>query len=112
MDAQQWASAQGVCIPFLWHKESNDQPVPDKSMSGRLADESCGKCTPCREGTPKMVELLKKINTNNSSTKDLEELLYISKIVKFASLCGLGQAAGNPVESFNYFFPNIITSNV
>ncbi|MCH2305191.1 MAG: NADH-quinone oxidoreductase subunit F [Dehalococcoidia bacterium] len=76
------------------------------------ADESCGKCTPCREGTPKMVELLKRINTNNFSPKDLEELLYISKIVKFASLCGLGQAAGNPIESFNYFFPDIITSNV
>ena len=76
------------------------------------ADESCGKCTPCREGTPKMVELLKRINTNNFSPKDLEELLYISKIVKFASLCGLGQAAGNPIESFNYFFPDILTSNV
>ncbi len=62
-------------------------------------DESCGKCTPCREGTRRMLELLKKITRGDGTVEDVEKLESLAKSIKDASLCGLGQSAPNPVLS-------------
>ena len=62
-------------------------------------DESCGKCTPCREGTKRMLEILQRITAGNGQEGDIEKLLRLADTVKKTSLCGLGQAAPNPVIS-------------
>lgn len=62
-------------------------------------DESCGKCTPCREGTKRMLEILKKITNGEGTLEDIDELETLAKSIKDSSLCGLGQSAPNPVLS-------------
>lgn len=62
-------------------------------------DESCGKCTPCREGTKRMMELLNKITEGKGELQDLDELEHLAAYIKANSLCGLGQTAPNPVLS-------------
>ena len=62
-------------------------------------EESCGKCTPCREGTKKMLELLEIISSGEGTMDDLKRLEALAKTVKSSSLCGLGQAAPNPILS-------------
>ena len=62
-------------------------------------DESCGKCTPCREGTKRMLEILKKITDGNGTLEDIDELETLANTIKDSSLCGLGQSAPNPVLS-------------
>ena len=61
--------------------------------------ESCGKCTPCRVGTKKMLHILQAICSGQAELKDLDKLAQLAKYVKKASLCGLGQTAPNPVLS-------------
>jgi len=62
-------------------------------------DESCGKCTPCREGTVRMLEILERITSGNGAMEDLAKLERLGLLMKKASLCGLGRAAPNPVLS-------------
>lgn len=62
-------------------------------------DESCGKCTPCREGTTRIVEILERITNGEGEPEDLDRLKRLSRLMKRASLCGLGRAAANPVLS-------------
>jgi NADH-quinone oxidoreductase subunit F len=62
-------------------------------------DESCGKCTPCREGTKVMYDLLDKITKGEGTMEDIEKLESLAQIIKDSSLCGLGQTAPNPVLS-------------
>jgi NADH-quinone oxidoreductase subunit F len=62
-------------------------------------DESCGKCTPCREGTRQMLKILEKITSGEGPEEDLDELERLGTIIKDTSLCGLGQTAPNPVLS-------------
>ncbi len=62
-------------------------------------EESCGKCTPCREGTKRMLEILDKIVEGNGTLEDLDKLQELGEMIKDASLCGLGQTAPNPVLS-------------
>ncbi len=62
-------------------------------------DESCGKCTPCRVGTRRMLEILERITGGGGEMKDLMELEELSREIMDASLCGLGQTAPNPVLS-------------
>ncbi|MCE5323888.1 NADH-quinone oxidoreductase subunit NuoF [bacterium] len=62
-------------------------------------DESCGKCTPCREGTKRLLEILTRITEGNGVPEDLEKLEHLSKVVKKSSLCGLGQNAPTPILS-------------
>ena len=85
-----------------------DDSVGVVDMMRRLAaynaDESCGKCTPCREGTPRMVELVDSLIAGKASTSDLNDLRQLAELVNAASLCGLGQAAGNPILSVLHFF--------
>jgi ferredoxin len=61
--------------------------------------ESCGKCTPCREGTTRMLEILMRITSGQATPEDLVKLERLAKLVQRASLCGLGRAAPNPVLS-------------
>ncbi|MFW6414007.1 MAG: NADH-ubiquinone oxidoreductase-F iron-sulfur binding region domain-containing protein [Verrucomicrobiota bacterium] len=61
--------------------------------------ESCGKCTPCREGTTRMLEILQRITEGKGEDGDIERLERLANLVKKASLCGLGRAAPNPVLS-------------
>jgi len=60
-------------------------------------DESCGKCTPCRAGIPKMLELLTKITDGTGTMEELAILEELAEMVGSASICGLGQTAPNPV---------------
>mgnify|MGYP000864785144 FL=1 len=62
-------------------------------------DESCGKCTPCRVGNLRLLELLEKITSGNGTDEDLDKLQELSHVIKDTSLCGLGQTAPNPVLS-------------
>ena len=62
-------------------------------------DESCGKCTPCREGTTRMLEILERITAGKGTLEDLDKLERLARLMKKASLCGLGRAAPNPVLS-------------
>ena len=62
-------------------------------------DESCGKCTPCREGSVRMLEILEKITCGQATLEDLATLKRLALLMKKTSLCGLGRAAPNPVLS-------------
>ena len=64
-----------------------------------ICDESCGKCTPCRIGTKRMLEILTKITKGKGTMQDIEDLRELAYITKTNSVCGLGQTAANPVIS-------------
>ncbi len=67
-------------------------------------DESCGKCTPCRVGTLRILEILQKICAGKGEPGDIETLEMLSDQIRATSLCGLGQGAPNPViTSLRYF---------
>jgi len=67
-------------------------------------EESCGKCTPCRIGNRRLLEILVRITQGKGTADDLNELNDLGEIIKDCSLCGLGQSAPNPVLStYKYF---------
>lgn len=69
-----------------------------------LAEESCGKCSPCREGTEVMVEILERFGKGKGTDRDITTLESLSRAMMLASLCGLGQAAPIPVmDSLQHF---------
>ena len=67
-------------------------------------DESCGKCTPCREGTKRMLEILTRITQGKGKEGDIQLLEEMAVVIKNAALCGLGQTAPNPVLSTIRYF--------
>ena len=67
-------------------------------------DESCGKCSPCRIGTKRMMEMLEKISEGKATLEDLDKLEELALYIKQNSLCGLGQTAPNPVLATLKFF--------
>ena len=69
-------------------------------------DESCGKCTPCRIGTKRMLEILERIVEGKGEEGDIEKLEALAKNIKATALCGLGQTAPNPVLSTIKYFRN------
>ena len=71
-----------------------------------ICDESCGKCSPCRIGTKRMLELLTKITDGKATMQDLEDLEALAQHVRANSLCGLGQTAPNPILSTLSHFRN------
>lgn len=75
-----------------------------KYFTDFLRKESCGKCTPCREGTEIMYQILCRISAGNGREEDLDLLEDIGKTMKVASLCALGQTAANPVLSTVRYF--------
>ena len=64
-----------------------------------ICDESCGKCSPCRIGTKRILEILTKITEGKGTMEDLDTLEELSKTIQSNSLCALGQTAANPVNS-------------
>ena len=64
-----------------------------------ICDESCGKCSPCRIGTKRLLEILTKITEGKADMSDLDQLEELARTIKAGSLCGLGQTAPNPVLS-------------
>ncbi|MCF8010350.1 MAG: NADH-quinone oxidoreductase subunit NuoF [Clostridiales bacterium] len=68
--------------------------------------ESCGKCTPCREGTTRMLEILTRICNGEGKLEDIDNLERLARVVKSTALCGLGQTCPNPVISTLRFFRN------
>jgi NADP-reducing hydrogenase subunit HndC len=69
-----------------------------------IVDESCGKCSPCRIGTKRMLEILEKICDGRGEDGDIEKLEELAKAIKAGSLCALGQTAANPVLSTLRYF--------
>ncbi|HHT50553.1 MAG TPA: NADH-quinone oxidoreductase subunit NuoF [Eubacteriaceae bacterium] len=69
-----------------------------------IVDESCGKCTPCRVGTKRMLEMLERITQGKGEEGDIERLEHLAYEIRDASLCGLGQTAPNPVLSTIRYF--------
>lgn len=67
-------------------------------------EESCGKCTPCRVGTKRMLEMLEKITEGKATMEDLDKLEKLAIQIKASALCGLGQTAPNPVLSTMKYF--------
>ena len=126
--AAQTGGPSGGCIP----KEHLDTPIDYESLkeigsmmgSGGLiimddtkcmvnlakfylsftVDESCGKCTPCRIGTKRMLEILEKISTGEAETEDLIKLEELATNIPKTAICGLGQSAPNPVLSTLKYF--------
>ena len=64
-----------------------------------ICDESCGKCSPCRIGTKRMLEILTRITEGKGTLEDLADLEELAEAVKSNSLCGLGQTSANPIVS-------------
>lgn len=67
-------------------------------------DESCGKCTSCRVGNKRLLEILEKITEGKGTEQDLEDLVELGEVIKDTSLCGLGQTAPNPILSTLKYF--------
>ena len=81
-----------------------------KFYLGFSVDESCGKCTPCRVGTKRMLEILEKISDGKGEVEDVERLERLALMIKQASVCGLGQTAPNPILStLRYFRPEYMS---
>ncbi len=77
-----------------------------------VQSESCGKCTPCRVGTRKMLDVLEKICVGDATIDDVDELERLAKTIQTASLCGLGQTAPNPVLSTLRYFKDEYIAHV
>ena len=75
-------------------------------------EESCGKCTPCRVGTRRLLEMLDKITSGKGTLQDIDELEKLCYYIKENSLCGLGQTAPNPVLATLKFFRDEYVAHV
>ena len=75
-------------------------------------DESCGKCTPCRVGTRRLLEMLTKITKGQATMEDIDKMEQLCYAIKESSLCGLGQTAPNPVLSTLRYFRNEYEAHV
>ena len=75
-------------------------------------EESCGKCTPCRIGNKRLLEILTRITEGNGTMEDIDRLEELSNIIKDTALCGLGQSAPNPVLSTLKYFKDEYVEHV
>ena len=75
-------------------------------------EESCGKCTPCRIGNKRLLEILTRITEGNGTLEDIDRLEELSNIIKDTALCGLGQSAPNPVLSTLKYFKDEYVEHV
>ena len=87
-------------------------PAMAKFYLGFTKDESCGKCTPCRIGTRRMLEMLEKICDGNGDEKMLDELETLAQTIADTALCGLGQTAPNPILSTLRYFRDEYVAHV
>jgi len=77
-----------------------------KYFTNFLQEESCGKCSSCREGTQRMYEILNNITEGKGKLEDIQTLKELGKVIKDVSLCGLGQSASNPMLATLRYFMN------
>jgi NADH-quinone oxidoreductase subunit F len=77
-----------------------------KYFTNFLQEESCGKCSTCREGTQRMYEILNNITEGKGKLEDIQTLEELGKVIKDVSLCGLGQSASNPMLATLRYFMN------
>ncbi|MGA8240973.1 MAG: NADH-ubiquinone oxidoreductase-F iron-sulfur binding region domain-containing protein, partial [Desulfobacterales bacterium] len=77
-----------------------------------VQDESCGKCTPCREGTRRLLQILEKICEGHGKPEDIQILEELSDVIRSASLCGLGQTGPNPVLSTLRYFKDEYNAHI
>lgn len=75
-------------------------------------EESCGKCSPCRIGNVRLLEMLEKITSGRGTPDDLDKMKSLGKVIKDSSLCGLGQTAPNPILSTLHYFENEYIAHV
>ncbi|WP_005033808.1 NADH-ubiquinone oxidoreductase-F iron-sulfur binding region domain-containing protein [Holophaga foetida] len=75
-------------------------------------EESCGKCTPCREGTTRMLEIMERITSGKAVMEDLDKLERLARLCQQTSLCGLGRAAPNPILSSLKHFRDEYTEHI
>jgi NADH:ubiquinone oxidoreductase subunit F (NADH-binding)/(2Fe-2S) ferredoxin/NAD-dependent dihydropyrimidine dehydrogenase PreA subunit len=75
-------------------------------------EESCGKCTPCRIGNVRLLEILERITSGRGTKKDLKALEDLGEVIKDSSLCGLGQTAPNPILSTYHYFKDEYIAHV
>lgn len=68
--------------------------------------ESCGRCTPCREGTQRALDILTRITQGKGKARDLDQLQRLSEVIMDSSLCALGRIAPNPIVSTLRYFRN------
>jgi NADH:ubiquinone oxidoreductase subunit F (NADH-binding) len=69
-----------------------------------LTEESCGKCTPCRQGTEVILEILRKFRHGEGREREMKDMADLSRVMMITSLCGLGQAAPNVIiDSLQHF---------
>jgi len=85
--------------------DGNDIVDVVTNIAGFFAHESCGKCTPCREGTRRMVELMTKFANSQGSPEDIKTIKDLATTMSLASFCGLGQTASTAVTSALRVFP-------
>lgn len=79
--------------------ETDCMPAVAKFYLEFTEEESCGKCTPCRIGTKRLLEMLEKIIQGKGTMEDIDKLRELSQVIKDTALCGLGQTAPNPILS-------------
>ena len=79
--------------------EEDCMPAVAKFYLEFTAEESCGKCTPCRVGTKRLLEILERVVVGRGSEEDLGRLKELSEVIRDTALCGLGQTAPNPILS-------------
>jgi bidirectional [NiFe] hydrogenase diaphorase subunit len=84
--------------------DSSKMPEVARFFMEFSMDESCGKCAPCRTGTVQLHGLLDRIATGGGTRRDVKDLEHLCQVVRDTSLCGLGQAAPNPVLSTLHYF--------
>jgi bidirectional [NiFe] hydrogenase diaphorase subunit len=84
--------------------ESTAMPAVARHFMRFSVNESCGKCVPCRAGTVQLLQLLDRFAEHRATAADLEKLEQLCAMVQATSLCGLGQAAPNPVLSTLRYF--------
>jgi len=77
-----------------------------------LLNESCGKCTPCREGLAQMTHILNRITKGDGEVGDVEELAHLAVLLEGSSLCALGKTAANPVMSTIRYFPDEYNAHI
>lgn len=86
--------------------EDNDMVDIAKFYLEFTQDESCGKCTPCRIGTKRLLEMLEKLLDNKGSEEDLQKIEDLCHNIINSAACGLGQTAPNPILSTMRYFPD------
>jgi NADH-quinone oxidoreductase subunit F len=83
-----------------------------KAVMEFFEEESCGKCTPCREGNQRMVEILEKLTEGRGTKEDLQRLKSLAQTMRNTSFCGLGQSAPVPVTTLLKHFADEFEAHV